>query len=57
MFADEVASGIIGTVSTGWLESDWLELCLDQEIPKVFWSSVGYQGPFGDGFFQAVVGI
>ena len=50
--AGEAASGATRTASTGWLESSWLELCFDQEVPKVLWSSVGYQGPFGDGFFR-----
>ena len=50
--AGEAVSGATWTASTGWLESGWLELCLNHEIPKVLWSSVGYQGPFGDGFFR-----
>ena len=50
MAAGEAASGATGATSTGWLESDRLKLCLDQEVPKVLWSSVGYQRPFGDIF-------
>ena len=53
----EAASGATGTASTCWLESGWLEHCLGQEIPKVLWSSVGYQGLLGDDFFQAVGGM
>ena len=57
MAAGEAASGATGATSTGWLESGWLKLCLDQEVPKVLWSSVGYQRPFGDSFFQAARGM
>ena len=57
MAAGEAASGTTGATSTGWLESGWLKLCLDQEVPKVLWSSVGYQRPFGDSFFQAARGM
>ena len=53
MAAGEAVSGATGATSTGWLESGWLKLCLDQEVPKVLWSSVGYQRPFGNSFFQA----
>ena len=35
MATDEAASGATGATSTGWLESSWLKLCLDQEVPKV----------------------
>ena len=41
--AGEAVSGATGATSPGWLESGWLKLCLDQEVPKVLWSSVGYQ--------------
>ena len=54
MAADEAASGATGATSTGWLESGWLKLCLDQQVPKVLWSSVGCKRPFRGGFFQAV---
>ena len=55
--AGEAVSGNTRAASTGWLESGWLELCFDQKVLKVLWSSVGYQGPFGDGFFQTVGGM
>ena len=51
MAAGEAESGTTGATSTDWLESGWLKLCLDQEVPKVLWSLVGYQKPFGDSFF------
>ena len=52
--AGEAASGATRTASTDWLDSGCLELCFDQ---TVLWSAVGYQRPFGDGFFQAVGGM
>ena len=51
MAAGEAASVATGATSTGWLESGYLKLCLDQEVPKVLWSSVGYQRLFGDSCF------
>ena len=52
MVAGEAASGATWTASR--LESGWLELCFDQEILEVCWSSVGYQleAVFRDGFFR-----
>ena len=57
MVAGEASSGATRTASTSWLESGWLELCIDEEVLKVLWSAVGYQGLLGDGFLQMTGGM
>ena len=55
--APKGVSGTTMTASTSWLESSWLEHYTDQEVLKVLWSVVGYQGPPRDGFYQMVGGM